>query len=112
MSLVAEEFNSLFFRNAVNAGLPAMTVPEATTVNLAAGTWTNQTTKASGSGPVFPDLILDPQDVDFAPGDTNCKSSTGLGRNASAPGGQRCIQPDRRSAACHRPGSIRRLSAA
>ncbi len=25
--LVAEEFNSLFFRNAVNAGLPAMTVP-------------------------------------------------------------------------------------
>ena len=28
--LVAEEFNSLFFRNAVNAGLPAMTVPDAT----------------------------------------------------------------------------------
>ena len=30
--LVAEEFNSLFFRNAVNAGLPAMTIPDATTV--------------------------------------------------------------------------------
>ena len=30
--LVAEEFNSLFFRNAVNAGLPAMTMPDATTV--------------------------------------------------------------------------------
>ena len=30
--LVAEEFNSLFFRNAVNAGLPAMTVPNATSV--------------------------------------------------------------------------------
>ena len=28
--LVAEEFNSLFFRNAVNAGLPAMTLPHAT----------------------------------------------------------------------------------
>ena len=28
--LVAEEFNSLFFRNAVNAGLPAMTLPDAT----------------------------------------------------------------------------------
>src|SRR6202044_1143700 len=28
--LVAEEFNSLFFRNAVNAGLPAITVPNAT----------------------------------------------------------------------------------
>src|SRR5258708_20360828 len=30
--LVAEEFNSLFFRNAVNAGLPAMSVPDATPV--------------------------------------------------------------------------------
>ena len=30
--LVAEEFNSLFFRNAVNAGLPAMTLPDATTI--------------------------------------------------------------------------------
>jgi 3-isopropylmalate/(R)-2-methylmalate dehydratase small subunit len=67
-ALVAEEFNSLFFRNAVNAGLPAMTVPAATavfhegdvaTVDLAAGTWTNQTTKTKGSVPSQPELILE-----------------------------------------------------
>ena len=66
--LVAEEFNSLFFRNAVNAGLPAMTVPEATTVfsegdtgtfDLSSGEWRNETTGASGSVPRLPDLILD-----------------------------------------------------
>lgn len=66
--LVAEEFNSLFFRNAVNAGLPAMTVPEATsafregdigTFDLCAGSWRNETTGASGTVPVLPDLILD-----------------------------------------------------
>ncbi|MEZ0364376.1 3-isopropylmalate dehydratase [Mycobacterium sp. pUA109] len=66
--LVAEEFNSLFFRNAVNAGLPAMTVPDATTVfregdvgkfDLSTGTWRNDTTEASGSVPTLPDLILD-----------------------------------------------------
>jgi 3-isopropylmalate/(R)-2-methylmalate dehydratase small subunit len=66
--LVAEEFNSLFFRNAVNAGLPAMTVPEATTVfsegdtgtfDLSSGEWRNEATGASGSVPKLPDLILD-----------------------------------------------------
>lgn len=66
--LVAEEFNSLFFRNAVNAGLPAMTVPDATilfhegdtgTFNLTAGTWRNDTTGASGTVPELPGLILD-----------------------------------------------------
>ena len=66
--LVAEEFNSLFFRNAVNAGLPAMTLPEATTIfsegdtgtfDLASGEWRNDTTGASGSVPKLPDLILD-----------------------------------------------------
>jgi 3-isopropylmalate/(R)-2-methylmalate dehydratase small subunit len=66
--LVAEEFNSLFFRNAVNAGLPAMTLPEATTIfsegntgtfDLASGQWRNDTTGASGSVPKLPDLILD-----------------------------------------------------
>ncbi len=66
--LVAEEFNSLFFRNAVNAGLPAMTLPEATTIfsegdtgtfDLSSGTWRNDTTGASGSVPTLPDLILD-----------------------------------------------------
>lgn len=29
-ALIAEEFNSLFLRNAINAGLPAFTVPGAT----------------------------------------------------------------------------------
>ena len=57
--LVAEEFNSLFFRNAVNAGLPAMTLPEATTIfsegdtgtfDLGSGAWRNDTTGASGIG--------------------------------------------------------------
>ena len=66
--LVAEEFNSLFFRNAVNAGLPAMTVPDATslfgdgdigTFDLADGSWRNDTTGASGIVPRLPDLILD-----------------------------------------------------
>lgn len=51
--LVAEEFNSLFFRNAVNAGLVAMTVPDAT------GVWRNETTGDSGSVPKLPDLILE-----------------------------------------------------
>ncbi len=66
--LVAEEFNSLFFRNAVNAGLPAMTIPDATSVfsegdrgtfNLTDGSWRNDTTGASGAVPKLPDLILD-----------------------------------------------------
>jgi len=66
--LVAEEFNSLFFRNAVNAGLPAMTVPGATgvfhegdtgTFNLTDGSWRNDTTAASGTVPRLPGLILD-----------------------------------------------------
>jgi 3-isopropylmalate/(R)-2-methylmalate dehydratase small subunit len=66
--LVAEEFNSLFFRNAVNAGLPAMTVPEATalfsdgdagTFDLTDGSWRNDTTGASGIVPKLPQLILD-----------------------------------------------------
>jgi 3-isopropylmalate/(R)-2-methylmalate dehydratase small subunit len=66
--LVAEEFNSLFFRNAVNSGLPAMTVPDATSVfhecdtgtfDLRDGSWRNDTTGASGTVPVLPDLILD-----------------------------------------------------
>lgn len=67
-ALVAEEFNSLFFRNAVNAGLPAMTVPGVTeafsdgdigTFDLGTGEWHNDTTGAGGTVPVLPDLILD-----------------------------------------------------
>jgi 3-isopropylmalate/(R)-2-methylmalate dehydratase small subunit len=66
--LVAEEFNSLFFRNAVNAGLPAMTVPDAThifsdcdngTFDLADGSWRNDTTGDGGTVPKLPELILD-----------------------------------------------------
>ncbi len=66
--LVAEEFNSLFFRNAINAGLPAMTVPAATslfsdgdtgTFDLADGTWRNETSGASGTVPTLPDLVLE-----------------------------------------------------
>jgi 3-isopropylmalate/(R)-2-methylmalate dehydratase small subunit len=66
--LVAEEFNSLFFRNAVNAGLPAMTVPDATslftegdigTFDLTTGTWHNETTGTSGQVTKLPDLLLD-----------------------------------------------------
>jgi 3-isopropylmalate/(R)-2-methylmalate dehydratase small subunit len=65
--LVAEEFNSLFFRNAVNAGLPAMTLPDATalftdgdigTFDLSDGNWRNDTTGTSGSVTRLPDLIL------------------------------------------------------
>ena len=66
--LVAEEFNSLFLRNAVNARLPAMAVPEATkvfsdgdtaTFDLTNGSWHNETTGVSGTVPNLPDLILD-----------------------------------------------------
>ncbi|WP_167097584.1 3-isopropylmalate dehydratase [Mycobacterium sp. DL592] len=67
-ALAAEEFNSLFLRNAINAGLPAMTIPGVTkafadgefgTFDLRIGTWRNDTTGASGAVPVLPDLILD-----------------------------------------------------
>ena len=66
--LVAGEFNSLFFRNAVNAGLPAMTVPDATSVfkdgdngtfDLVAGSWRNDSTGACGTVAKLPQLILD-----------------------------------------------------
>ena len=66
--LIAGEFNSLFFRNAVNAGLPAMTLPEAThvfsegdtgTFDLGSGDWRNDTTGKAGSVPKLPELILD-----------------------------------------------------
>ncbi|MBG6095844.1 LeuD/DmdB family oxidoreductase small subunit [Nocardioides luteus] len=67
-ALIAEEFNSLFFRNAVNAGLPAMTVPGATssftdgdqaTLDLRTGEWRNDTTGRAGTVPVLPDLVLE-----------------------------------------------------
>lgn len=67
-ALVAEEFNSLFFRNAVNAGLPAVTIPGVTsafsdgdigTFDLRTGAWRNDTTGVGGTVGKLPDLILD-----------------------------------------------------
>ncbi|REK90458.1 3-isopropylmalate dehydratase [Streptomyces inhibens] len=67
-ALVAEEFNSLFFRNAVNAGLPAMTIPDATQLfhdkdtaglDFPAGTWSNQTTGTTGQVQPLAPLILE-----------------------------------------------------
>jgi 3-isopropylmalate/(R)-2-methylmalate dehydratase small subunit len=67
-ALIAEEFNSLFFRNAVNAGLPAMTVPDVTaafsdgdtgTFDLRSGAWRNDTTGVGGTAGELPELILD-----------------------------------------------------
>lgn len=67
-ALIAEEFNSLFFRNAVNAGLPAMTIPDVTaaftdgdagTFDLRTGAWRNVTTGVGGTVGKLPDLILE-----------------------------------------------------
>jgi 3-isopropylmalate/(R)-2-methylmalate dehydratase small subunit len=67
-ALIAEEFNSLFLRNAINAGLPALTVPGATslftdgdsaTVDIATGTYRNNTTGAEGTVPALPGLVLE-----------------------------------------------------
>lgn len=66
--LIAESFNSLFFRNAINAGLPALSLPNATsvftdgdsaTVDLADGSWRNNSTGAYGAVPKLPELLLD-----------------------------------------------------
>lgn len=66
--LMAEEFNSLFFRNAVNAGLPALTVPDATklfsegdtaTFDIATGEYRNLTTGASGVTGALPGLLTE-----------------------------------------------------
>jgi 3-isopropylmalate/(R)-2-methylmalate dehydratase small subunit len=68
VALVAEEFNSLFLRNAVNAGLPALTAPGVTQVfrdgdqgsfDLATGTYGNLTTGATGQGRPLPPLVLE-----------------------------------------------------
>lgn len=66
--LMAEEFNSLFFRNAVNAGLPALTVPGVTglfaegdtaTFDIATGEYRNLTTGASGRTRGLPPLLVE-----------------------------------------------------
>lgn len=67
-ALVADDFDSLFYCNAINASLPAMTVPgvrsvfadgDTGTFDLALGEWSNDTTGASGTVPAPPGLILD-----------------------------------------------------
>lgn len=66
--LIAEEFNSLFLRNAINAGLPALTVPGVTEVfgdgdigrfDISTGHWSNDTTGASGEVAALPELVLE-----------------------------------------------------
>lgn len=66
--LMAEEFNSLFFRNAVNAGLPALTVSGVTelfsegdtaTFDIATGEYRNLTTGASGRVRGLPPLLVE-----------------------------------------------------
>lgn len=67
-ALIAEEFNSLFFRNAINAGLPALAIPGITelfnngdfgTFDFADGTYRNETTGAAGRTAPLPPLILE-----------------------------------------------------
>ncbi|GAB3150865.1 3-isopropylmalate dehydratase small subunit [Amycolatopsis stemonae] len=65
-ALVAEEFNSLFLRNAVNAGLPAITVPGVTEAfedgdtgrfDFAGGHWANETKGTKGDFAPLPELV-------------------------------------------------------
>ncbi|MGE7438725.1 LeuD/DmdB family oxidoreductase small subunit [Kitasatospora sp. NPDC001175] len=67
-ALIAEEFNSLFLRNAVNAGLPALTAPGITghfhdgdtgSFDIATGVWRNDTTGAAGQAKPLPPLVLE-----------------------------------------------------
>jgi 3-isopropylmalate/(R)-2-methylmalate dehydratase small subunit len=67
-ALIAEGFNSLFFRNAVNAGLPALTAPGVTerfsdgdrgSFDIVTGEYRNETTGFSGEAQPLPPVILD-----------------------------------------------------
>jgi 3-isopropylmalate/(R)-2-methylmalate dehydratase small subunit len=67
-ALIADGFNSLFFRNAINAGLPALTLPDATQVfhdgdwgsfNIATGEYRNDSTGAVGQTAPLPPLIVE-----------------------------------------------------
>jgi 3-isopropylmalate/(R)-2-methylmalate dehydratase small subunit len=66
--VLAEQFNSLFFRNCVNYGLPALGVPGVTelftegdraAVDVAAGVVTNLTTGGALTTPPLPGFVLD-----------------------------------------------------
>ncbi|MHA6616193.1 LeuD/DmdB family oxidoreductase small subunit [Pseudonocardia sp. DLS-67] len=65
--LLAEEFNSLFLRNCINYGLPALTVPgiaeevtdgDTLDVDVAAGTVLDHRTGQLLAGPPIPDFLL------------------------------------------------------
>ena len=67
-ALIAEEFNSLFLRNAINHGLPALTVPgvakafadgETARLDFAEGWVENTVTGARLEGHGLPPLVLD-----------------------------------------------------
>jgi 3-isopropylmalate/(R)-2-methylmalate dehydratase small subunit len=67
-ALIADEFNSLFLRNAINAGLPALTVPgisehfndgDEGRFNIATGEWRNQTAGLDGQAAPLPELVID-----------------------------------------------------
>jgi 3-isopropylmalate/(R)-2-methylmalate dehydratase small subunit len=67
-ALIAEDFNSLFFRNAINAGLPALTAPGVTGVfrdgdvgsfDISTGAYRNETTGTTGHAQSLPPLILE-----------------------------------------------------
>ncbi|MEV6624877.1 3-isopropylmalate dehydratase [Amycolatopsis sp. NPDC051106] len=67
-ALVAEEFNSLFLRNAINAGLPALTVPGATALfsdgdhgrfDITTGDYANETSGTTGTTAPLPPLVLE-----------------------------------------------------
>ena len=67
-ALVAEEFNSVFLRNAVNAGLPALTALGVTGLfhdgdtgrfDIATGAYRNETTGESGQAKPLPPLVLE-----------------------------------------------------
>jgi 3-isopropylmalate/(R)-2-methylmalate dehydratase small subunit len=66
-ALVAEEFNSLFLRNCINVGLPALTVPGARSffsdgdvaeIDVATGEYANRTTGRTGTTKPLPGLVL------------------------------------------------------
>ncbi|MBB4689657.1 LeuD/DmdB family oxidoreductase small subunit [Amycolatopsis jiangsuensis] len=67
-ALIAEEFNSLFYRNCINYGLPALTVPGVATafhdgeiarLDITEGVVENRTTGARFDVPALPAMLLD-----------------------------------------------------
>ncbi|MFE8954921.1 3-isopropylmalate dehydratase [Streptomyces althioticus] len=67
-ALLADQFNSLFYRNCINFGLPALTVPgvraafedgQQARIALAAGHVDNTSTNASFDVPGLPPMLLD-----------------------------------------------------